>query len=162
MPSWVSTNLVSLLIFVGLVGATGALGGQWGAGPWYAALSKPNWTPPNWLFAPAWAALYLMIAVAGWLIWTTPHETRVLVLVLWAAQLLLNAAWSYIFFGRHEIGLGLLDIGVLWVAIAIFALLAWPVSTWASLLFIPYMLWISFAAALNASIWLRNPASHAY
>lgn len=137
MPAWISPSLVSLLVFIALVGATAALGGQWGAGPWYAALSKPDWTPPNWVFPPAWAALYLMIAVAGWLIWTTPHESRTLVLGLWAGQLLLNAAWSYIFFGRHEIALGLIDILALWAVIAAFALAAWPVNQWASLLFIP-------------------------
>lgn len=157
MPSW--TNLASLLVFVGLVGATGALGGQWGADNWYRALSKPGWTPPNWLFPPVWGALYLMIAVAGWLIWTSPGQYRTLILALWASQLLLNAAWSYIFFGRHDLGLGLLDIIALWTTIAAFTLAAWPVSQWAALLFIPYLLWVSYAAALNASIWLRNPAT---
>ena len=159
MPAWISPNLVSLLLFIALVAAAAAFGGQWGGGPWYAGLSKPDWTPPNWLFPPAWAALYLMIAVAGWLIWTTPHESRSLILGLWAAQLLLNAAWSYIFFGRHEIALGLIDILALWAMIAAFAVAAWPVNQWASLLFMPYLLWVSFAAALNASIWLRNPAA---
>ena len=159
MPAWISPNLASLLLFILLVGATGALGGQWGAGPWYAALAKPSWTPPNWLFAPAWLLLYLMIALAGWLVWTTPHESRTLLLTLWGAQLLLNAAWSYIFFGRHAIGFGLVDILALWAAIAAFAAAAWPVNQTASLLFIPYLLWVSFAAALNASIWLKNPAT---
>ena len=162
MPAWISPSLVSLLVFIALVGVTAALGGQWGSGPWYAALSKPDWTPPDWLFPPAWAALYLMIAVAGWLIWTTPHESRTLILALWAGQLLLNAAWSHIFFGRHEIALGLIDILALWATIAAFAVAAWPVNQWASLLFIPYLLWVTYAAALNASIWVRNPAAASF
>ena len=117
MPAWISPNLVLLLVFITLVSATGALGGQRRAGPWYAALSKPDWTP------------------------------------------LLNAARSYIFFGRHEIALGLIDILALWATIAAFAVAAWPVNQWASLLFIPYLLWVTYAAALNGSIWLRNPAA---
>jgi tryptophan-rich sensory protein len=156
MPAWISPNLVALLVFVGLVMATATLGGQWGAGAWYANLSKPAWTPPGWLFPPVWLALYVMIAVAGWLIWKTPHESRMLILAPWAAQLVLNAAWSYIFFGRHEIAIGLLDILAMWVMIAAFIIAAWPVNRGAALLFIPYLIWVSYAAALNAAIWFRN------
>ena len=159
MPSWVPANWISLLIFLGLLGATGALGGQWGADPWYRALSKPGWTPPNWLFPPVWLVLYLMIAVAGWLIWITPHDSRTLILAIWGAQLLFNAAWSYIFFGRHQIALGFVDIAALWATIAAFTVTAWPVNHTASLLFVPYLVWVSYAAALNAAIWLRNPAA---
>lgn len=158
MPSWMSPSLLSLAVFIILVAAAAAFGGQWGAGPWYAALSKPNWTPPNWLFPPVWALLYLMIAVAGWLVWKTPGEHTSLILAVWAGQLLLNAAWPYLFFGRHQIALGLVDILALLVAIAVFIFAAWPVNRSASLMFIPYLLWVSYAAALNASIWFRNPA----
>ncbi len=159
MPAWISSHLVSLLVFLAIVGGTGALGGQWGAGPWYRSLSKPSWTPPNWLFPLAWALLYVMIAVAGWLIWITPHESRTLILGIWVAQLLLNAAWSYIFFGRHEIAWGLADILALWATILAFVIAAWPASHSASQLFIPYLIWVSYAAALNASIWKRNTAA---
>jgi translocator protein len=159
MPSWISSNLVAPVLFIAVVAAAAAFGGQWGAGPWYAGLSKPHWTPPNRLFPPVWTLLYLMIAVAGWLVWTTPHENRSLILGLWAAQLLLNAAWSYLFFGRHEIALALVDILALLVAIAAFVIAAWPANQWASLLFIPYLLWVGYATALNASIWLRNSAT---
>ena len=157
MPAWISPNLFSLLVFIALAGPTGVLSRVPKSG--LPTLSKPDWPPPNWLFPPAWAALYLMIAVAGWLVWTTPHESLTLILGLWAGQMMLNAAWSYIFFRRHEIALGLIDILALWATIAGFAVAAWPVNQWASLLFIPYLLWVTFAAALNAPIWLRTPAA---
>lgn len=156
MPASISEHLSALLVFVALVVGTATLGGQWGAGPWYRGLSKPNWTPPNWLFPPAWAVLYVLIAISGWLIWTTPHENRSVLLGLWAGQLVLNAGWSYIFFGRHQIGLGFLDIAAMWLIIAAFIVVALPVNRGAALLFIPYLIWVTYAAALNASIWLRN------
>jgi benzodiazapine receptor len=159
MPSWVSANLVSLLVFLVLLGATGALGGQWGADAWYKRLSKPAWTPPNWLFPPVWLVLYLMIAMAGWLIWISGDENRPLILGIWAVQLILNASWSYIFFGRHQLGWGLAEIVALWVSIVGFIVTAWSVDQTASLLFFPYLIWVSYAAALNASIWMRNPAA---
>jgi benzodiazapine receptor len=155
---WISYDVLSFAVFVGLVIGAAAFGGQWGAGPWYDTLSKPDWTPPNWLFPIAWSAIYLMIAIAGWLIWETPHRLQIPLLALWGAQLLLNALWSFIFFGRRQIALALADIGALWVLIAAFIALAWPVSQRAALFFIPYLIWISYAGALNAEIWRRNPA----
>lgn len=157
MPEWISPDIVSFAVFIGFVIAAAAFGGQWGADPWYRALSKPSWTPPNWLFPVAWSVLYLMVAFAGWLIWETPTEQRFLILSFWGAQLLLNATWSYIFFGRKEIGLALIQLIALWLSIAGFIALAWPVNQTAGLLFVPYLIWVSYAGALNASIWRRNP-----
>lgn len=158
LPSWVSDTLPTFLVFLGLVAAAAFFGGQWGAREWYRQLDKPSWTPPGWLFGPVWSLLYVMIAAAGLLVWQTPHESRPLLLGLWGAQLVLNALWSYVFFGRKELGYGLLEMMTLWLAIAAFIVMAWPVNQTASLLFMPYLAWISFAAALNAAIWLRNPA----
>lgn len=158
MPDWISPDLLTFLGFFGAVAAAAAFGGQWGAGPWYKALSKPSWTPPNWLFPVAWSVLYIMIAVAGWLIWRTPHPDQGLLLGLWVAQLFFNALWSYIFFGRKNLGLALAELTLLWLSIAAFTVLAWPVNQTASLLFAPYLVWVSYAGALNASIWQRNTA----
>jgi tryptophan-rich sensory protein len=157
MTELISSAPFSFAVFVGLVIAAAAFGGQWGAGAWYNALSKPGWTPPNGLFPVAWTVLYLMMAVAGWLIWETPHPSRPALLAVWGAQLLLNALWSYIFFGRKDIGLALAELSGLWVLIAIFTVLAWPVNREAALLFLPYLIWVSYAGALNAAIWRRNP-----
>lgn len=156
MLDWISGDIASFAVFVGLVVAAAVFGGQWGAGPWYNSLSKPSWTPPNWLFPIAWSILYLMIAIAGWLIWVTPHEKRTLLLAIWGGQLLLNATWSYLFFGRKELALALVEIAAMWLSIAAFTVLAWDVNQRAALLFMPYLVWVSYAAALNASIWVRN------
>lgn len=157
MTELISSAPFSFAVFVGLVIAAAAFGGQWGAGPWYNALSKPGWTPPDWLFPVAWTVLYLMMAVAGWLIWETPHPSRPVLLAVWGAQLFLNALWSYIFFGRKDIGLALAELSGLWALIAIFVVLAWPVNREAALLFLPYLVWVSYADALNLAIWRRNP-----
>jgi tryptophan-rich sensory protein len=158
MPEWISADIISFAIFVGLVIAAAAFGGQWGAGPWYDALSKPSWTPPNWAFPITWTVIYLMIAIAGWLIWDQPHPSRGLLLALWSAQLLLNAAWSYIFFGRKEIGIAFADLAGLWITITGFTIIAWDVDYRAALLFLPYLIWVTYAGALNAAIWRKNPA----
>jgi len=157
MLDWIAPEIISFTVFVGLVIVAALFGGQWGAGPWYRTLSKPSWTPPDWLFPIAWSLLYLMIAIAGWLIWETPSESRTLLLALWGGQLILNASWSYVFFGRKEIGAAFIVLAGLWLTIAAFTILAWPVSARASVLFMPYLVWVSYAGALNLSIWRRNP-----
>jgi benzodiazapine receptor len=156
MPSWVSYNMLAFIIFLALVGGAAFFGGQWNNKGWYASLSKPGWTPPSWLFPPVWTLLYVLIAIAGWLVWNTPHESRTLLLALWGVQLVLNAFWSFIFFGRKQIGAALAEIAALWVAIAAFTVLAWPANHLASMLFMPYLAWVSYALALNAWIWRRN------
>lgn len=95
-----------------------------------------------------------MIAVAGWLVWK--EEPLATAMAFWALQLVLNAVWSWLFFGLHRMDLGFFDIVLLWLAIVGFILTAWPVSQLAALLFVPYWLWVSFAAALNFSIWRLN------
>jgi translocator protein len=158
MPSWVSYNMLTFILFLALVAGAAFFGGQWGAKDWYRTLSKPSWTPPSWLFAPAWILLYVLIAAAGTLVWNSGHESRSLLIAIWGLQLVLNGPWSYIFFGRKELGLALADIAALWLSIAALIVLAWPVSQTASILFMPYLAWVSYAAALNASIWRRNTA----
>lgn len=150
--------MVALLVFVALVAAGGVVAAQFEPGAWYAELAKPAWTPPNWLFAPVWTLLYAAIAVAGWLTWRRDRRISVPV-ALWGVQLALNVAWSWLFFGLHRPGIALVDILLLLVTIAAFAVAAWPVSRTASALFIPYWLWVAFATALNAWIWRANPAA---
>lgn len=123
-------------------------------GGWYASIRTPAWNPPNWLFGPVWTTLYAMIALAGWLAWQAevgPQRTRVL--WLFAIQLVLNFAWSPLFFKLHQPGLAAIEIVFLWVAIGAFTVMAWDVSRMSSLLFIPYWAWVSFAAVLNITIW---------
>jgi tryptophan-rich sensory protein len=123
-------------------------------GPWYETLVKPSWTPPNWLFAPVWTTLYVMIAIAGGLAWRNDLSRGTS--VIWGVGLVLNAAWSYIFFGQHLIGVALADIVLLWCAILAFIVTAWTYDRRASLLFVPYLAWVSLATALNFTIWRMN------
>ena len=124
---------------------------------WYASLSKPAWTPPNWLFGPVWTALYLSMAVAAWLVWRERGFGGArLALALFAAQLALNALWSILFFGLKSPGAGLVGIAFLWAAI--FATMAafWRVRPLAGWLFVPYLWWVTFALFLNYAIWRAN------
>jgi tryptophan-rich sensory protein len=124
---------------------------------WYAGLRKPPWTPPAWLFGPVWTGLYAAMAVAGWLVWHRAgwHGGR-LALTLFALQLVLNGAWSFIFFMFHSVGWALADIVALWVAIAATIVTFAAVSLLSSLLLIPYLAWVTYAAALNLAIWRMN------
>lgn len=147
---------IGLLGFLVLVFAVAAFGAQFRPGPWYEGLAKPPWTPPNWIFGPVWSVLYAFIAVAGWRVWRR-SATWTSLLGLWAVQLALNGAWSWLFFGRRLIDVALGDIVLLWFAILAFAIGAWRVDRVASYLFMPYLLWVSYALTLNSAIsWLNR------
>ena len=148
---------VSLVPFLGAVGVIGLSGAIFRPGDWYKALDKPNWTPPSWLFRPAWTVLYVMIAVAGWIVWQ--NEGFGLVLAVWLANLAFNAAWSWLMFGKRRIDLALIDAVAMLATILIFIAAAWPNSPTAALLFAPYLLWVTFATALTFSLLQRNSRS---
>jgi benzodiazapine receptor len=128
-------------------------------GDWYASLAKPAWTPPTWVFGPAWTILYAMMAVAAWRLWrrlgARPHESR-RALVLFAVQLALNLSWTPVFFGMQRPDLALVVILVLWLAIAATIVAAWKACKTAAALLVPYLAWVTFATALNAAIWRLN------
>lgn len=145
----------TLLVFVGLVVTAASTGILFQPGKWYASLDKPSWTPPDWAFGPVWSVLYVMIAVAGWLVWGEPGAGAAM--GFWVVQLVLNALWSYFFFGRRRMDIAFADVVGMWLSIAGFAIAAYPVSPTASLLFLPYLLWVTIAGALNLSVWRRNP-----
>jgi tryptophan-rich sensory protein len=124
---------------------------------WYAELQKPTWNPPDWVFGPVWTCLYLAMAVAAWLVW----RERGLVggrlpLMLFALQLTLNAAWSALFFGWRSPGLAFAEVVLLWLAILATILAFGRTSRWAAALLVPYLAWVSFAAALNWTLWRMN------
>lgn len=150
------SNMWSLLVFVLLVVVAASSGAVFQTGAWYEALNKPTWTPPNWLFPIAWTILYLMIAVAGWLVWKAGGGMSSAI-VIWGVGLVLNALWSYFMFGRNDITLALFDVIGLWLATAAFIVAAWGIDVRAAYLFIPYLAWVSFAAALNFEVWRLNP-----
>ncbi len=140
-----------LILVVGgglLIGATNL------PGEWYANLTKPSFNPPNWIFGPVWTVLYVFIAIAGWRAWQQDPQGPAT--FLWMVQLLLNFAWSPMFFSFHQIGLALLVILCLLAAVIAFTLRQWPRDRVASLLFVPYAAWVAFASVLNAAILALN------
>jgi tryptophan-rich sensory protein len=125
---------------------------------WYAALAKPAWRPPNWLFGPVWTILYGMMAVGGWRVWKAPASYwRKMALIFFSAQLALNFLWSPTFFNWHLIGAAFAVIVLLLLCLVLFVMNALKVDGIAAGLFVPYVLWVSFAAALNYTIWTMNP-----
>jgi benzodiazapine receptor len=124
---------------------------------WYADLAKPAWTPPGWIFGPVWSLLYLMMAVAAWLVWRQAGFAGAkLPLTLFAIQLVLNSLWSVLFFGLQNPGAAAVEIILLWLAILATLVVFWKRSMWAGGLLVPYLAWVSFAAVLNVAIWWMN------
>lgn len=124
---------------------------------WYRSLNRPSWTPPDAVFGPVWTVLYALMTLSVWRVWTArgfaPSRGP---LTLYFLHLGVNAAWSFLFFGLRSPGLALADILVLWPLIAALLRLFWTRSRAASLLLVPYLLWVSFAATLNAALWWMN------
>ena len=126
-------------------------------GGWYASLRKPAWNPPPWIFGPVWTLLYVMMAVSAWLVWREGGWKRHAVpLGLFLCQWLLNVLWTPLFFGMHRAGLACIEIVALWCAIAAILGLFWRVKKAAGLLLVPYLAWVTFAAALNFALWHMN------
>ncbi len=148
-PLWL---LAPFLFAVAAVAVTGA---AFPPGAWYVSLIRPGWTPPNWIFPPVWSLLYVGIAIAGWLLWTTPGARTGR--VLWGLQLLLNGLWSWIFFGLHRVGLALLDLSALVATVAVLALWSWRRCRTVAWLMAPYLAWLLYAKSLNVGILLLNP-----
>jgi tryptophan-rich sensory protein len=147
-------GLVAFVVMCFGVSVLGARAVQPALGHFYPSLAKPSWTPPSWVFGPAWTLLYPLIAVAGWLAWRE-GRSRVGTL-LFLLQLALNLAWPFLFFAERRIGWAFVCIIALWFAILATIRAFWPVSRGAAILLVPYLGWIGFAAALNGAIvWLN-------
>jgi len=146
---------LSLLVFLLLAFAAGFVGSRFGPGDWYAHLVKPPFNPPDWIFAPVWSLLYAMMAVAAWRAWLRGGFGPGV--ALWLVQLAFNAAWSWLFFGLHQIGIALLEILVLLTLVAATTMAFWRRERLAGGLMIPYLAWVAFASVLNAALWVLNP-----
>ncbi len=145
----------ALTPFIVLVVGGGLLIGFFTApGPWYEALAKPPFNPPNWIFGPVWTVLYVCIAVAGWRIWQ--RDRAGVAMRLWWLQLALNFLWSPVFFGMQQVVFALAIIITLLLAILSFIWAAWGTDKVSAWLFVPYAVWVAFASMLNASIWQLN------
>ncbi|MCW2814346.1 MAG: peripheral-type benzodiazepine receptor [Nocardioides sp.] len=144
---------LALLGFLAAVAVAAGLGGvaASSAGSTYAALDLPSFAPPSSVFGPVWTVLYVAVAVAGWLTWRAVGWDRSL--TAWAVQLVLNAAWTPLFFGADRYGLALVEIVLLLVAVVVTTALFWTRRRVAALLMLPYLGWVGFATSLNAAIW---------
>ena len=148
------SKYASLAVFAAMTVAASLFGTNFMPDAWYAALNKPGWTPPDWLFGPVWTVLYVMIALAGWYAWRTLGVSAAV--VVWVVQMGINGLWSFLMFGQKDITLALVDIVVLLALILAFIGLTWRSVTTAAVLFVPYAVWVAFATALNFAIWQLN------
>ena len=160
-PAPLSRALAVLPIFVGMC-LTALLLGGWATADsvstWYPQLAKPWWTPPSYLFGIVWPILYVMIAIAGWLAWQQRPRVLSAAMIVYAVQLVLNTAWSFIFFGARQIEAGLVEIAILAVIILLNVILFWRIRPLAGALLLPYLAWVCFATMLNAAFAFLNRA----
>jgi len=151
-----------LIFWLVLCFAVAGISGSWTAREvptWYRTLVRPSFAPPNWLFGPVWTLLYALMAIAAWRVsLADPSPARTTALALFAIQLALNFAWSFVFFRAHQIGWAFAEVLVLWTTILATALLFARISTPAAWLMAPYLAWVSFASLLNAAFWQLNKA----
>lgn len=149
------SHLPSLAVFFVLCTIAASSGAVFSPGPWYDTLAKPSWTPPQWVFPTVWTILYIMIAIAGWLVWRAQGPGTLL--WIWGLQLVLNAAWSAIMFGAQRVGWAFVELTALWLSVALFTVLAWTQVPTAAYLFLPYLAWVTAAGALNWGVLRLNP-----
>lgn len=143
------------LIFFGATIAAGATGAMFPTGPWYKTLNKPTWTPPNWVFPVAWTSIYLLIAFAGARV--APLDGNAYAMAFWAVQIALNTLWTPVFFGLRNLKGSLPIMAGLWVAVLGCTITHFQLDLWAGLAFVPYLVWVTVAAALNISMVRLNP-----
>jgi len=148
-------DVLLFAIFLAACFTAGATGALFPTGPWYAQLTKPSWTPPNWAFPVAWTSIYLLIAFAGARV--APLDGNQFALAFWALQIALNALWTPVFFGLRRLKGSLPIMAGLWVAVAGATVTHFQLDLWAGLAFVPYLAWVTVAAALNFTVWRMNP-----
>lgn len=149
-------RLITSIVICQLAGVIGSLFTSPAIPGWYASLTKPAFNPPSWLFGPVWITLYLLMGIALFLVWQKGISKTHLGMIFFIAQLLLNALWSYLFFGLQNPFIALIEIAFLLAFIILTIVYFWSVSRPASILLIPYALWVAFASVLNFSIWWLN------
>ncbi len=152
------SRLIASVVICQLAGVIGSLFTTPAIPTWYATLRKPSFTPPNWIFSPVWITLFVLMGIAAFLVWNKglSDQKVKIALSIFAFQLILNVLWSVMFFGLRSPLAGLIEIAVLWMVILLTILYFFKVSHVAGILLIPYILWVSFAAVLNFSIWRLN------
>jgi benzodiazapine receptor len=147
-------QLTLFFTYLAACGAAAATGALFQPGDWYRDLQKPRWTPPDWLFPVAWTVLYLSISIAAARVAALPGTGQAL--AFWSVQIALNTLWTPVFFGLRRMGAGLVVLGLLWLAVAATMVAFFQHDLIAGLLFVPYLIWVSVAGALNRSVWVLN------
>ncbi|OZA18985.1 MAG: sensory protein TspO [Rhodobacterales bacterium 17-64-5] len=147
------------LFFVYLIacGAASATGALFPTGPWYAALRKPSWTPPNWLFPVAWTSLYLLMSAAA--ARAAVVEGAGFGLALWSVQIAFNTLWTPVFFGLKRMRAALVPMAGLWLSVTATCVVFFTLDFWAGLMFVPYVAWVTVAGALNLAMVRLNPGA---
>lgn len=148
--------MIPAAFFAAVVFAAACSGALFKPDDWYFDLRKPSWTPPPIAFPIVWTVLYVAIGVAGWLVWREAGWS--LAIAVWGVQIVLNAAWSWLFFGLKRMDLAFVDVVALLTSIVGFIVLAQPILATASFLFLPYLVWVAAAAALNLRVLQLNPS----
>jgi tryptophan-rich sensory protein len=153
-------NIIKLIVSLFLPLSVGAVAGMFtsqAVPTWYASLNRPFFSPPNWVFGPVWTSLYILLGISFFLIWKEEaSKERDLAIWVFSIQMLLNFAWSFLFFYFNLIGVALIEIILLWISIALMIYLFNKIKPFAAYLNIPYLLWVSFAAILNAGYYFLN------
>lgn len=151
-------KLIAAILLCELAGGIGSLFTYPSIEGWYAKLQKPSFNPPNWVFAPVWITLYLLMGISAYLVWEKNRESKEAKnsLSIFGMQLVLNMLWSIVFFGLQSPLFGLIDIILLWIAIVVTVFKFFRISRTAGLLLMPYVLWVTFATILNFYIWRLN------
>lgn len=142
-------------IFLAACGAAATTGSMFMPGAWYRGLSKPGWTPPDWVFPVTWTVLYLSAAIAAARV--APLEGSAYAMAFWAMQIAFNTLWTPVFFGLHRIRAAFVIMAFLWIAVAGTMVSFFQLDWIAGALFVPYLVWVTIAGALNGSVWMRNP-----
>lgn len=154
------SSMLGLIGWIAITACAAALGSAASAGArdFYTTLQRPAWAPSGALFGPVWTVLYLMMAVAAWMVWKARNFIGARVaLLLFAVQLVLNALWSWLFFAWHQGALAFLELLLLWVTVLLTTNLFWRVRSAAGMLMVPYLVWLTFAGVLTLVIWRTNP-----
>ncbi len=157
-----ATRWIGLVVFVVVclgAGGLGAIATTPEIDGWYKTIAKPTWNPPDSVFGPVWTTLFILMGIAAWLVWQRKgFKVAAMPLSLFAVQLVLNIAWSWIFFGLHQPGWAFVEIVILWLAILATTVAFFRRSRFAACLLVPYLAWVSFASVLNFTIWRMNLA----
>ncbi len=142
-------------VYLTACGAAAATGALFPTGPWYVALKKPGWTPPNWLFPVAWMSLYLLMSAAA--ARAATFEGASLGLALWSVQIAFNTLWTPVFFGLRRMRAALVPMAGLWLSVTATCIVFFTIDIWAGLMFVPYLAWVTVAGALNLALVRLNP-----